>query len=79
MSTDVTHLYAWLMLDEDGNEAVPALCDDLGVWRPMMGPDRQQMLDLEGMAMQTARMAGHGHPIQLVSFERQRLVRTLEP
>lgn len=77
MPSEVTHLYAWLMLDDDGNEAVPAIADDLGVWRPMMGADHQQMLDLEGMAMQTARMVGH--PIQLVEFVRNDLMRRLEP
>lgn len=77
MASDVTHLYAWLMHDQEGHERVPAIADDLGVWRPLMGPDLSVMEGLQAMAMQTARIAGQ--PIRLVAFTRRELLQELTP
>lgn len=77
MPDDITHVYAWLMLDEDGAERVPAVADDLGVWRPLMGPSLRTLQDLAPMALQTARIAGQ--PIRLVAFRRHELVTELTP
>jgi hypothetical protein len=54
----ITKLYAWIMIDEDGDEAVPAWHHpDLG-WVPMIGADEARMESLRPHVQVTANQRG---------------------
>ena len=45
----VTHLYAWIIVNEDGDEGVPAFLAPSG-WMPMVGADEARIKSLAPMA-----------------------------
>jgi hypothetical protein len=74
LKRSIETLFAWLQLDEEGNEGVAAFCAD-NQWYPMIGADWERVRSLRPMAERIARLTGR--PMRLVRFRVREEVETL--
>lgn len=72
----VTELYAFLVVDPDGDEAVPAVRFG-DVCMPLVAADEVRLRELRPLAEQAA-TAG-GRPVQLARFEARHDMETIQP
>lgn len=45
----INQLFAFVVVDEDGTEGVPATLDALGIWSPLMGADMTRVNALKNL------------------------------
>ena len=72
----ITEMYAFIMEDEDGDEAIPAFYSQ-GSWLPMIGADLRRIGQLRPMAQEVANQ--RGVPYRLVTFSINEDVETYVP
>ena len=54
----IEKLYAWIMVDEDGDEAIPAMTLADNGWLPMIGADEARMESLRPIVQRIADKRG---------------------
>jgi hypothetical protein len=57
MAITIDELYAFVAVDDDGNEGIAAFLKD-GVWYPMVGADMERIDDLRPRAKKVAELGG---------------------
>lgn len=72
----VTELYAFICIDDDGDEAVPGV-QMQGVWHPMMGADLDNAESFMDFAQQIANDTGK--PIRILRFTQFEQIGEIRP
>lgn len=63
----IESLFVYVIIDEDGDEGVPAFKSPAGVWMPLFGADEARITSLKNLAAQIA--AAHNKEVRLLKFE----------
>jgi len=70
-------LWAWLYIDDDGSEGVPAIRTPDGWLMPLMGGDEARMRSMQYAAQEIANSTGR--PVELCVFLQRQHVATADP
>ncbi len=74
---EITSVYAYLIVQDDGGEGVPAYRTPEGVWQPMMGADLERIESLRPLAQTFANRLGR--PLRLVQFTAPKVLEIFSP
>jgi hypothetical protein len=70
----IERMWAFLVIHDDGDEAVPAMAGPDGIWVPMIAADQERLSQLRPHAESMAKMLGK--EIRLVRFDNMTTVET---
>jgi hypothetical protein len=73
----VTKVWAYVAVDDDGDEGFPAFVLSPGILAPMIGADEVRVASLRPHAVEVA--ARRGVPVRLVVFEGMRELEVIQP
>ena len=73
----IERMYAWVCLDEDGTEGVPAVTAENGLTLPLVGADMDRMDSLRELAQGLANSTGT--TMTLCLFEQRSELETIGP
>lgn len=77
MGLRIDALFAWIIVDDDGDEALPAALGPGGTWFPLVGADEARIRSLQPYAADAGRQVGR--PVRLVRFDSREELEVLEP
>lgn len=73
----IESMFAFVMVDDDGTEGIPAFRDPLGTAMPLVGADMAMVEKLRPVAQAFA--TSHGKAVTLVHFTQRAEIEVLEP
>ncbi len=73
----IDRMYAFICVDEDGSEGIPAFLNDEGMFLPMVGADMKRIDSLRPIAEEMTRKLNK--PISLCVFSNRREVEVIYP
>lgn len=75
MPLKIDQMFAFVSVDENGDEGICAFCHD-GTWHPMVGADWDRIQSLKPAAEKIAKYYSN-QEIRLVKFESKTLIETI--
>lgn len=73
----IDEMFAFIVVDDDGTEGVPAYLDGSGLWVPLMGADTARVASLRHHGVATARAMKR--PVEIVRFTVRERIELIEP
>lgn len=73
----IDQMFAFILLDDDNTEGIPAFHRTDGMAMPMVGADMTRVESLRGMAVHMARL--HKKKVTLVKFTKREELEVFEP
>lgn len=75
--TRIEQMYAFIIVDTDGTEGIPAFTTASGMAMPLVGADMNRVNSLFPLAQALA--DSHGKPIELVKFTNREHLNLIQP
>lgn len=70
----IDEIWAWVCIDDDGNEGIPAILAPNGTWMPAIGADKDR---IESLRPWILKEVAPTRPVKLVRFTNMTLVQVI--